>query len=55
MCYNIKIMKNFKNQKEGGFIYIIIVIVVALLLMRYMGVTFTGTFEWFQELFYSVW
>jgi len=48
-------MKNLKKQKEGGFIYIIIVIVVALLLMRYMGVTITGTFEWFESLFRSVW
>ena len=47
-------MRNLKNQ-ESGFIYIIIVIVVALLLMRYMGITFTGTFEWFKSLFYSVW
>jgi hypothetical protein len=47
-------MKNLKNQ-ESGFIYIIIVIVVALLLMRYMGITFTGTFEWFRSLLYSTW
>lgn len=47
-------MKNkFKNQ-EGGFIYIIIVIIGALLLMRYMGVTFTGIFNWFKDLLDSV-
>lgn len=48
-------MKNLENQKEGGFIYIIIVIVVALLLMRYMGITITGTIAWLESLFYSVW
>ena len=46
-------MRNFKN-KQGGLIYIIIVIIGALLLMRYMGVTFTGIYTWFKNLLNSV-
>lgn len=45
--------KKLKNN-QGGFVYIIIVIVGALLLMRYMGVTFTGIYNWFRDLFLSV-
>ncbi len=46
-------MRNFKN-KQGGLVYVIIVIIGALLLMRYMGVTFTGVYNWFRDLLISV-
>ncbi len=47
-------MRNkFKNQ-EGGFIYIIIVIIGALLLMRYLEVSFTDIINWFKQLLNDV-
>ncbi len=37
-----------KNKKEAGFIKLIILVVVALLLMRYFGITISGTLEYFN-------
>lgn len=49
-------MRNFKNLKnqQGGFIELIIVLIIVMLLMNYLGLTFSGIFNWIQELFYSV-
>ncbi len=48
------INKNFKNQ-QGGFLELIVVIVIVLLVMKYYGLTFTGIWNWLQNLFWSVW
>ncbi len=47
-------MKNLQN-KQGGFLDIIISIVIIFLIMRYFGLTITGIFDWLRELFYSIW
>jgi len=58
-------MKNKINNKEGGFLQIIILIIIALLLMRYFGLTITGILDylnlswsgiitWIKDLFNSV-
>jgi hypothetical protein len=56
-------MKNiFKNNKEsglastrqGGFLQIIILIIIALLIMKYMGVTVSGVWDWFVTFFRNV-
>ncbi len=47
-------MKNFKNQKEGGFVELIFVIIIVFLLMRYYHLTFTGIWYWLVDLFNSV-
>lgn len=58
-------MKNIKENKNRGFIHLIIIIIIALLLMRYFGVTisgilgyfnlsWSGIIDWFKELFRSV-
>lgn len=40
--------QKLRNSQNGGFVYIIIVIVGALLLMRYMEITFTDIINWFK-------
>lgn len=48
-------MQNNKlNQKEGGFIQLIILILIALLIMKYYGVTVTDSINWFKDYFSSV-
>ncbi len=48
-------MKNItKNDKEGGFLEIIVLIIIALLLMRYFGITISGVINWFASFFRSV-
>ncbi len=41
------IMKN-KNNRENGFLKLIIVIIVALLLMKYFNVTISGILAYFH-------
>lgn len=43
-----------KNNQQGGLITLIIVFIVIMLVMSYMGLTFTGIFDWLANLFYSV-
>lgn len=45
---------NKPKKQENGFIEIIIVIIIALLIMKYFGITITGTINWFISLFRSV-
>ncbi len=47
-------MKEKINNKEGGFIELIIVIIIALLVMRYFGLTVTGVINWFVTSLRSV-
>lgn len=46
-------MNKIKN-KEGGFLQIIIAIIVILLIMKFMGVTVSGVFNWFSSFFSGV-
>ena len=43
-----------KNNKQGGFIRIIIAIVVILILMKYSGITVSQVVNWFTSFFSSV-
>ncbi|MDP9249547.1 MAG: hypothetical protein M3M85_03515 [bacterium] len=45
---------NMKNNKQGGFLELIVLIIVALLIMKYMGVTVSETVDWFKDFFGSV-
>ncbi|KKS23291.1 MAG: hypothetical protein UU82_C0034G0009 [Candidatus Nomurabacteria bacterium GW2011_GWC2_41_8] len=45
------IMKNKKSlsdDRQGGFIQLIIIIIVALLVMRYFGITISGILDYFN-------
>lgn len=48
----MKIIKNDikinKENRERGFIQIIIIIIIALLLLKYFGLTITGILEYFH-------
>jgi len=46
--------KTKNNNKEGGFLQIIIFIIIALLIMKYFGVTISGVINWFSAFFGSV-
>ncbi|OGI60182.1 hypothetical protein A2641_03840 [Candidatus Nomurabacteria bacterium RIFCSPHIGHO2_01_FULL_37_25] len=39
---------NITNNKEKGFIELIIIIIIALLLMKYFGLTITGILNYFH-------
>jgi len=41
-------MENKIQNKESGFIQIILVIIIALLLMRYFGLTISGILAYFH-------
>ena len=41
-------IQNKEDQKNAGFIKLILLIVIALLLMRYFGITISGTLEYFN-------
>lgn len=43
-----------KNNKEGGFIKLIIIILLALLLMKYFDVTISEAIGWFKSFFGSI-
>lgn len=43
-----------KNNTKGGFLQIIILIIIALLIMKYMGITISGVFDWFASFFSGV-
>ncbi len=48
-------MKNIlKNNKEGGFLKLIIIIIIALLIMKYFGITLSEIFDKFLAFFRSV-
>jgi hypothetical protein len=44
----------FKNNKDGGFIELIIIIIVILLIMSYFGITISGLIDWVMALFRNV-
>ena len=48
MIHKIQNKKDQKNQEESGFIKLIVLIITALLLMRYFGITISGTLEYFN-------
>lgn len=43
-----------KNNKQTGFIELIIIIILALVLMKYFGVTISGVIHWFTSFFSGV-
>lgn len=47
-------MKNKINNKQSGFLKIIILIVIALLLMKYFNITISGVIDWFTSFFGNV-
>jgi hypothetical protein len=36
-------MKNYFKNEKGGFLQIVVLIVIALVLMRFFGITISGT------------
>lgn len=42
-----------KNQ-SGGFLQIIIIVIIALLILKYLGLTISGVWNWFTSFFASV-
>lgn len=46
-------MNNIEN-KEGGFLRLIIFIIVAIFLMSYFHITLTSAYNWFATMFYNV-
>jgi hypothetical protein len=47
-------MINKMENKQGGFLQIIIIIIIALLIMKAMGITVSGFFDWFLSLFRDI-
>ena len=47
-------MKRGVDNKQGGFIQIIIFIVIALIIMKFMGVTISDVVNWFKTFFADV-
>lgn len=45
---------NTSNNKEGGFIKLIVVILIALLVMKYYNVTISELINWFKSFFGSI-
>lgn len=44
-------MKNFSSNGNRGFLKLIIIVVVALVLMKFLGISFADIVNWFKELF----
>lgn len=42
------------NNKEGGFIKLIVTILIALLVMKYYDVTISELINWFKSFFGSI-
>ena len=42
------------KNKEKGFLQIIIFIIIALLIMKFLGVTVSGVWNWFVSFFSGV-
>ena len=47
-------IKNTQNNKQGGFLELIVLIIVALLIMKYLGLTISEVVTWFKDFFGSV-
>ncbi|KKS50194.1 MAG: hypothetical protein UW01_C0001G0053 [Candidatus Nomurabacteria bacterium GW2011_GWA2_43_66] len=47
-------MINKMKNKEKGFLQIIIFIIIALLIMKFLGVTVSGVWNWFVSFFSGV-
>ncbi len=43
-------MNNYTKSKKSGFLQIIILIIIALVIMRYLGITFSGVVDWLANL-----
>jgi hypothetical protein len=41
----------FKNEKQGGFLKLIIIIIIAIFLIKYFNISISGIIEWLE----SVW
>lgn len=44
---------NNKENKQGGFLRFIIVFIIAILIMKYLHITFADVFEWIKNFFQS--
>lgn len=42
------------KNKQGGFLQVIIIIIIALVIMKFLGITLSGVFNWFLAFFRSV-
>lgn len=42
------------NNKEGGFIKLIVAVLIALLVMKYYDVTISELINWFKSFFGSI-
>ncbi len=49
-----KVIKNMKNNQQGGFIELLVIIIIVLFIMRYFGFTISGLVNWFINMFRSV-
>jgi hypothetical protein len=47
-------MKTQMKNKNTGIIELIVLIIIALILMKYLGITVSGVFDWFASFFRSV-
>ncbi|MEO5635370.1 MAG: hypothetical protein ABIS26_02440 [Candidatus Paceibacterota bacterium] len=47
-------INNNMQNRQGGFIEIIVMLIIIFLIMRYFGLTFTGIIAWIENLFHSV-
>jgi len=45
---------NKNNNKQGGFLKIILLILVIVFLMSYFHITVSGIFNWISNIFHSV-
>ena len=46
--------EKLKNNKNRGFLQLIVLIVVALLLMKHFNITISGVIQWFTSFFAGV-
>ena len=47
-------INNTQNNKQGGFLELIVLIIVALLIMKYLGLTVSEVVDWFKDFFGGV-
>ena len=43
-------MNNYKKRRKSGFLQLITLIIIALVIMRYLGITFSGVVNWLADL-----
>ncbi len=47
-------MEKRVENKEGGFLKLVILIIVALIIMKYLHISLSDILNWFKTLFKSV-